>query len=123
MIDLFYTGGSLFMGGLTILLLIVLVIAIFNAIKLLTQKSLTDFSLDAVKSVGLFAMVFGILGQLYGLFSAFDAIEQLGEVSQAMLAGGLKVSSISTIYGLIIFLISYLIWFGQKFWKGLQENS
>ncbi len=122
MMDLYYAGGSLFMGILTLLFLVMMVFAVLNAIQLLNKKSIADTQLSAVKSVGLFAMVFGILAQLIGLFGVLDAVEQLGKVSQPLLAGGLKVSSISTIYGLIIFLLSYLIWFGETHWCSRQKD-
>lgn len=61
-----------------------------------------------VREGGLLALALGVLGQLIGLFEAFKAIEAMGGVSAAMLAGGLKVSSVTTIYGLIGFVISRL---------------
>lgn len=67
--------------------------------------------LNQIVQVGLFALVFGIFGQVMGLFQAFIFIEEAGDVSFGMLAGGLKVSMITTIYGFIIFLTSYIIWF------------
>lgn len=63
------------------------------------------------RSLGLFAMITGILGQLIGLYQAFSAIEGAGDVSPALVMGGLKVSMITTIYGIIIYLISLFIWF------------
>ncbi len=63
-----------------------------------------------IKSIGTLALVFGILGQFIGLYSAFATIEKMGAVSPEILAGGLRVSSITTIYGLIIFIICYLLW-------------
>ncbi len=117
MIDLFNMGGSLFMGVLTLLLLVMIVIAVRNALLLLNNNPVTDSQLSMLKSVGLFAMVFGVLGQFLGLYAAFEMIEQMGGISQPMLMGGLKVSSITTIYGLIIYLFSYLIWFGESAWN------
>ena len=67
-----------------------------------------------IKCVGTLALVSGVLGQFIGLYSAFDFISQTGQVSQEILIQGLKVSSITSIYGLTIFIISYLIWFGIK---------
>ena len=66
------------------------------------------------KSIGLFALVTGILGQLIGLYSAFSAIERIGDVSPAMLYGGFKVSMITTLFGIIIYLISLSLWFGMS---------
>lgn len=100
MIALFNMGGPLFMGILTIILLGVIVSA-FVAKRM-------------VKELGLLALAVGFLGQLIGLFGAFEGIEAMGGVSQAMLAGGLKVSSIASIYGLLIYVISLVIQLGLK---------
>ena len=115
MIDLFIEGGALFMGILTLTFLTMLSIAVVNGVAInagnVGDVAQRRHQLGNIKSVGLFAMITGFLGQLIGLYSAFQAIEQMGEISQAMLAGGLKVSSITSMYGMLIFLISYLIWF------------
>ncbi|MBU2915827.1 MotA/TolQ/ExbB proton channel family protein [Reichenbachiella agariperforans] len=111
MVELFYMGGSLFMGVLTLLLIGIVAITIAQFIALFNGKAV---DVSWVKSIGLFALVFGVLGQFIGLYSAFQSIEQVGQVSQALLAGGLKVSSITSMYGIVICLISYLLWFGLK---------
>lgn len=95
MLDLFYQGGMLFMTMLTVLLLGVIV-------------SFWKFP-KWTKEIGLLALSIGILGQIIGLYSAFKGIEQMGEVSQQMMAGGLKVSSITTIYGLLIYILSIIL--------------
>jgi hypothetical protein len=110
----FYEGGPLFMGILSIVLLAVFIVAILAILKK-DQPEATVGKLDTVKSLGLFALVFGMLGQFIGLFSAFEVISTGMEISPAMMAGGVKVSMITSIYGMIIFVISYLIWFGAKF--------
>lgn len=95
MLDLFYEGGLLFMIILTILLIGVIV-------------SFWKFP-EWVKELGILALSIGILGQIIGLYSAFQGIEQAGEVSQQMMAGGLKVSSITTMYGLLIYILSVIL--------------
>jgi sorbitol-specific phosphotransferase system component IIC len=113
--DLFSMGGPLFMGILTTLLVIMLAIAVYFFVRIISGKATdqSNFShrLTYVKSVGLFTMITGILGQLIGLLEAFKAIERVGDISPAMLAGGLKVSMITTLYGILIYLFSILIWF------------
>ncbi len=120
MYELFYMGGTLFMGILTLLLLVILCIAVVSAIKMSNGKPINfdrmRHQLSYIRSVGLFALVFGILGQMIGLYSAFQHIEVVGNISWDMLAGGLKVSFICTLYGIIIFLISYLIWYVLDIW-------
>lgn len=119
MTDLFYMGGPLFMGILTLLLLAILAAAVYLGLQIAQHNvtHLTTFRhrLTYLKSMGLFTLVFGIFGQLLGLYQAFTAIEQVGSVSPALLAGGLKVSMISTLYGLVIFLISYILWFALDY--------
>ena len=102
------------MGILTIMLFIVLALS-FYFLYLISRKEYKDLDktlkrLTFIKTTGTFALVTGILGQMIGLYSAFTAIEGAMDVSPSILAGGLKVSLITTMYGMIIFLISYLLW-------------
>jgi len=112
---LFYMGGPLFMGILTLILICMVAWAIYHVFPVLTGKEINlskiKSKLGHIKTIGTFGLVTGILGQLVGLYAAFSAIEQAGEVKQAMLAGGLKVSMICNIYGVLIFLFSLLLWF------------
>lgn len=108
MIQLFQMGGPLFMGILTILFLSVLLLSI----RYFIAKEKKEHALNLIKSVGLFAMIVGVLGQLIGLFDAMKYIEEVGSISPQMLAGGFKVSMIPTLYGLVIYILSYLIWLG-----------
>ena len=116
MLQLFYEGGALFMSILSLIFLAMVVSAVVNGMPVISGKVVSvDNSrhrLGYINSLGLLALVVGLLGQMIGLFGAFDAIVEMGEVSQAMLAGGLRVSSITSIYGMLIFIIAYLIWFG-----------
>lgn len=119
MTDLFNQGGPLFMGILTLLLLVVLAMAVYRFIQInrgdVEHETSFRYRLGDIKSVGLFSLVFGIFTQLLGLYQAFSAIEMAGGVSPGILMGGLKVSMISTMYGMIIFLISYLLWMGLNY--------
>ncbi len=60
--------------------------------------------------IGVFSAVWGILGQAMGLYQAMGVIEQVGGVSPRMLAGGLKVSFISTLFGLGNLVIALAGW-------------
>jgi hypothetical protein len=68
--------------------------------------------------MGLFAMVIGILGQMNGLYAMFDAIEATirngEEVIPALVFGGIKVTIIVTIYGILIYLLSLVLWFAAR---------
>ena len=47
----------------------------------------------------------GFLGTVIGMVQAFDKIQQVGDISQTVVAGGMKVALITTIFGLIAALI------------------
>ncbi|PWN07547.1 MotA/TolQ/ExbB proton channel family protein [Rhodohalobacter mucosus] len=113
MIQLFNAGGPVFMGIMTLILLFCFILAVmsFFMYRRGDEKKSDQFS-GLLKEAGLLALVVGALGQFLGLYEAFSAIEQMGQVSQAMLMGGLKVSSITTIYGFIILVISYVMKIG-----------
>jgi Biopolymer transport proteins len=55
----------------------------------------------------LFAMApsLGFLGTVVGMVMAFDKIQQVGDISPTVVAGGMKVALITTIGGLIVALI------------------
>lgn len=112
--NLFYEGGPLFMGTLTIILIAMVAWAVYHFLPVMLNKeteiSKTRARLKHIRTIGSFALIFGILGQLIGLYQAFGAIEQMGGVSSSMLMSGLKVSMITTFYGIIIFMISLILW-------------
>ena len=91
-IELFYQGGVLFMSIITILL-IGTIVSYFKYPK-------------KVKLLGNISLAVGVLGSFIGLASAFIFIQQVGDVSPSVLAGGLKVAFISTMYGLVIYIFS-----------------
>ncbi|PLX06524.1 MAG: hypothetical protein C0598_13575 [Marinilabiliales bacterium] len=113
--DLFYMGGPLFMSILTILLIIVVFWIIFHFVKYYSSSKVDKVQtlrlLKYGRSVGLFALVTGILGQLIGIYMAFSAIEMARDISPAIVFGGIKISMITTLYGILIYLISLLLWF------------
>ena len=48
---------------------------------------------------------FGFLGTVVGMVGAFDAIEVAGDISPTVVAGGMKVALLTTIFGLIVAII------------------
>lgn len=105
------------MSVLTLIFIAVMVVSVFNGIPLfqdeIKSKEEAARKISYIKQVGLFGLVVGVLGQMIGLIGAFDAVAEFPElINPTIVAGGLKVSSITTIYGLLIYAISFLIWFG-----------
>ncbi len=51
------------------------------------------------------APMFGFLGTVIGMVQAFDDIEKAGDISPTVVAGGMKVALITTVFGLIAGLV------------------
>jgi len=117
--DLFLMGGPSFMAILTLFLIITTAWFIYhfsisyNSNKMSQEKLLRLFGYG--RSIGLFSLIIGITGQMVGLSAMFSAIEEAiqkgEEVIPVLVYGGIKVTMIVTIYGMLIFLFSLALWF------------
>lgn len=67
-----------------------------------------------VKEIGLLALITGIVYTLFGLRQAMGVVQQAGDISTSLLAGGLRVACIPVIYGLLIYALSLVIRMAQK---------
>ena len=95
-------GGPLFMYTTLILLIVIIALLIRGFLK----KEARQQTITLVSSISLFVLVWGFLGQMIGLITAFDAIEAAGDISPSMLAGGLKIAILSPLFGMVVFLIA-----------------
>ena len=98
--QLFVEGGLGWMIGIS-LFLIALLLAAWKAPRW-------------VREIGIGALIFAIYGTLMGILQVLDAMQRFGDVSTAVLCGGLKVTLIPTFYGLIVYFISLIIRVIQK---------
>lgn len=51
------------------------------------------------------APMLGFMGTVIGMIGAFDAIEAAGDISPTIVAGGIKVALLTTVFGLIVAII------------------
>ena len=51
------------------------------------------------------APMLGFMGTVIGMIQAFDRIEAVGDLSPAIVAGGIKVALLTTVFGLIVAII------------------
>lgn len=56
------------------------------------------------------APMLGFLGTVVGMIQAFDRIEQVGDISPTVVAGGIKVALLTTVFGLIVAIILQLFY-------------
>lgn len=117
--NLFLMGGPSFMSVLTLLFVLMIawfvyhLIIVYNSQETNKEKLLRK--LEYGKSIGLFALITGIMGQLVGFRAMFFAIGEAAgrgeKIIPALVYEGISVTMIVTIYGIIIYLISILLWF------------
>ncbi len=89
-------GGPFFMYPLFFIIILLLILVV----KGFLQKGSVDKTISLISSIALFAIVWGFLGQIIGLIGAFDSIEDMGEVSPAVMAGGLKIAFLAPVFEL-----------------------
>lgn len=109
-VRLFYEGGLFFMLVITACWGLMLVFSAIKIVRMVKYKKFDLLLLDYILLFGSLSFMVGVLGLGIGLSSAMNAIQQAGDISVALVAGGIKVVLITPIYGLFLFLISLCIW-------------
>ena len=68
------------------------------------------------------------MGTVIGMIDAFDAIEAAGDISPSLVAGGIKVALLTTVFGLVVAIIlqvfyNYLIAKVDSLVNDMEESS
>ena len=69
------------------------------------QMGLLERGLSWISLFIALAPMLGFMGTVIGMIGAFDAIEAAGDISPSLVAGGIKVALITTVFGLIVAII------------------
>jgi len=108
-VNTYLAGGVEFMHPITLLLILNMAIAGYVIYSRISGKTINPNWIEAIKQIGGFALAVGTFGTLAGLFLAFNALEQSEQlIPFQVIMGGLKVSLITVLYGLIVFFISMI---------------
>lgn len=111
---LFSNNSLLSFSILTLVLIILIAWAIFHSLLLFkNQRKSFHKSRDNIKylkSIGLFALVIGVLDQLIGLYTIFSNIEEAGDINPRIVFEALKTSMVPLLYAIFIYLSSIIIW-------------
>ena len=67
-----------------------------------------------VKEIGLLALMTGIFGTVAGIFGAAESIQAAGGAAQHLIWGGVRVALITSLYGIVIYIVSLVIRIVQK---------
>ena len=101
--SIFYQGLSRYNEGIDV---VEKTVASYGGVQLgLLEKNLSWISLFIAIAPSL-----GFLGTIIGMIEAFDKIQQVGDISATVVAGGIKVALLTTLLGLIIAVILQLFY-------------
>ena len=99
--SIFYQGLSRYDEGIDV---VEKTVASYGGVQLgLLEKNLSWISLFISIAPSL-----GFLGTIIGMIEAFDKIQQAGDISATVVAGGIKVALLTTVFGLIVAMILQL---------------
>lgn len=100
---IFYQGLSRYNEGVDV---VEKTVASYGGVQLgLLEKNLSWISLFISIAPSL-----GFLGTIIGMIAAFDKIQQVGDISATVVAGGIKVALLTTLLGLIIAIVLQLFY-------------
>ena len=118
MTDLVVAGGPI-MYPLVLIALLVVILGAWTALRVRRATGpdpALETGIDATLFWGAWAALAGLLGTLVGVYQAAGAIQGAGEVSASLVWGGIRVALITTLFGLLIFAVAALAWFGLRTW-------
>ena len=113
MLQTFFRGGA-FMWPLLFILIGIIILSIKKAIDIFTGKNLdrvhSSSGLNTILFWGLISIVIGFLAHFQGIYMAMVSISHADDISPTIVAAGMAVSLITIIFGLLIFLLSGIVW-------------
>lgn len=119
--SIFYQGLSRYDEGIEV---VEKSVASYGGVQLgLLEKNLTWVSLFITLSPSL-----GFLGTVIGMIQAFDKIQQVGDISATVVAGGMKVALLTTVFGLIVAMIlqvffNYILTLIESMTTDMEDSS
>lgn len=69
------------------------------------QMGLLERNISWISLFIALAPMLGFLGTVIGMIQAFDSIQAAGDISPSLVAGGIKVALLTTVFGLIVAII------------------
>ena len=92
------------------------------------QMGLLEKGLSWISLFIALAPMLGFMGTVIGMIGAFDSIEAAGDISPSLVAGGIKVALLTTVFGLIVAMIlqifyNYLIAKVDSIVNDMEDSS
>jgi len=119
--SIFYQGLSRYDEGIEV---VEKAVASYGGVQLgLMETNLTWISLFIALSPSL-----GFLGTVVGMIQAFDRIQQVGDISATIVASGIKVALLTTVFGLIVAMVlqvfyNYILTMVENITNDMEDAS
>ena len=115
-----FSDGGFMMYPISFCAIMVLILAGRTALRMKVEEpelgALARGAIDGVLFWGAYALVLGVLGTVVGIAIAAQGVEVVGRVETTLVWAGIKVSLITTMYGLLVLLGGGLLWFALRHW-------
>lgn len=113
--EFYISGGTVWMNPITFVLIINVGIIIFVILQLSRKAAINTRWIESIKQLGGLALAIGVFGTLAGYFQMFGALEEMKEtLPLQVIMGGAKVALITALYGLVVFMLSMVVYIGIK---------
>jgi hypothetical protein len=116
----FVEGNTTYMSVITISGLIMLYFAVYKIFRMIKRKEFDEAQLSYILLFGSLSFILGIFTQAAGLYQLLDVVSQAKDIPTSIIAGGLKLTFIAPIYGMILFVLSLVFW---GVLKGINLNK
>ncbi|MGY6648938.1 MotA/TolQ/ExbB proton channel family protein [Wenyingzhuangia sp. IMCC45574] len=119
-VDRFMEGGPLFMSLILICLVLSIAFVVLGFLNLKKDVKRSKRMTGLASEISVLGLVIGFLGSIIGMITAFDVIGAKGGIEAGILAMGLKVSFLTTLFGTITFILPRI---GIVILKVLQKEE
>jgi biopolymer transport protein ExbB/TolQ len=109
-----YKFGGEYMHFITVFFLLALALTIWKIVEIVSNKKANYKLLDLIRMSGSLALALGFMSQLVGIVQALEAIKAAADISAEIVMTGAIVSFYAPIWGMFVFLVSYLFYYILK---------
>lgn len=98
--------------------IIILALSIQKVIQVINHKELSlvqyESGVNTILFWGGISLMLGLFAHFHGIYNAMQAIAHAHDISPAIVADGYRLSLITVLSGMFLFIISLLIWFSLR---------
>ncbi|TLX72593.1 MotA/TolQ/ExbB proton channel family protein [Labilibacter sediminis] len=98
----------------------IIIVGYLKLWKLRKSETPQHIGIFGIWLMGIIALLLGVFGQVVSMINTFDAIALTGDISASVVAQGIKNSYKPTMIGLLVLIISLIVW---GILKGIKQRK